>query len=842
MSREQRRGRKIAMHKTELDAFLAEGRTCRVATASSHGPHLTPLWYVWDGTALWLTSLTRSQRWIDLQRDARIAVLVDAGEDYAELRGAELRGTAEVIGEVPRTGVPDPRLDEPERLFARKYRDSDAMKHDGRHAWLRLVPDKISSWDFRKLDAEQPADSAQRETEPTSTAGGSSPLPGAGKTASPRLTGQGGPQERPSILELMDLEYVEENLFRSSAVFHDPNRLYGGQVAAQALYAAGLTVPEGRLPHSLHGYFLREGNALRPTVFQVERDRDGRSFSARRVVAIQDGAVIFNMSASFAAARPGADLQATSDPEFPVPDLMTGWCTPRHPSFEFRSSGEDRWPTRFWIRCTADLPDDPLLHAAVLTYTTDISSGLIALRPPGVWSGGPSLDHAVWFHRPVRMDDWNWHDLVPHTAAGGRGLYTGAIYAADGTRVASTAQEALFGMRRVSAGLSKGPALDPRRSSLATRSGRDQQASSERRRIRSGRRRPVGGTQDGVVRRRAATYAERQDAAATPDGPVPYLKSTLCSVSLRCWKRPGLGCERSTMSSANHASESPETAPGRGMWFEDFVVGQRFESPHRTITAADVDAFARISGDTHPMHTDPAYASTTRFGRPVVHGPFGLAAFFGLFHETGLATDSIVALLDTSWRYLKPLFAGDSVQFRMTITRCQRSRSGSRGTVNRHVLLLNQHDEVVQEGTSAMLVRARHAGPDAINRAFCTVPWGAALAARLNDDPQYAAAVGNWDGAIGLRFGQAELQLRIYRGRVIDVAPRLPAGATFTVEADEVTWADLLTGPPSDFMRGAMAGAFRTHGSGYDYLRLTRALVLLVEHARQFAFAQDEPS
>jgi hypothetical protein len=104
---------------------------------------------VWDGTALWLTSLTRSQRWTDIERDPRIAVLVDAGEDYAELRG-----TAEVVGEVPRTGAADPRLNEPERLFARKYTAGDTLRHDGRHAWLRLVPDKISSWDFRKLPAE----------------------------------------------------------------------------------------------------------------------------------------------------------------------------------------------------------------------------------------------------------------------------------------------------------------------------------------------------------------------------------------------------------------------------------------------------------------------------------------------------------------------------------------------------------------------------------------------------------------------------------------------------------------------------------------------------------------
>jgi hypothetical protein len=131
------------MDKAELDAFLTQERTCRVATVNQHGPHLTPLWYVWDGTALWLTSIVASQRWTDLQRDPRVAVLVDAGEEYTELRGAELLGPVEIVGEVPRTGLPEPLLDEAERLMADKY--------TGRHAWLRLVPEKVTSWDFRKL-------------------------------------------------------------------------------------------------------------------------------------------------------------------------------------------------------------------------------------------------------------------------------------------------------------------------------------------------------------------------------------------------------------------------------------------------------------------------------------------------------------------------------------------------------------------------------------------------------------------------------------------------------------------------------------------------------------------
>jgi hypothetical protein len=152
MPREQRRGRKIAMDQAELDTFLAAQRTCRLATSGPRGPHLTALWYAWDGTALWLYSVVKSQRWTDLTRDGRVAVLMDDGEQYGELRGAELRGTVEFVGAVPWTGAPDPELAGPERLMAGKYHGSEAMTNpDGRHAWLRLVPDKITSWDFRKL-------------------------------------------------------------------------------------------------------------------------------------------------------------------------------------------------------------------------------------------------------------------------------------------------------------------------------------------------------------------------------------------------------------------------------------------------------------------------------------------------------------------------------------------------------------------------------------------------------------------------------------------------------------------------------------------------------------------
>ena len=148
----QRRGRKIMMTPGELDAFLTVHRTCRVATVSTDGaPHVSALWFLWDGTALWLYSVVRSKRWTDLRRDPRVAIVVDTGEEYDELRGVELSGTVDFVGEAPRTGELCAELDVPETLFARKNFRLEEMPHDGRHAWIRLTPEKIVSWDFRKL-------------------------------------------------------------------------------------------------------------------------------------------------------------------------------------------------------------------------------------------------------------------------------------------------------------------------------------------------------------------------------------------------------------------------------------------------------------------------------------------------------------------------------------------------------------------------------------------------------------------------------------------------------------------------------------------------------------------
>lgn len=266
------------------------------------------------------------------------------------------------------------------------------------------------------------------------------PLVGAGP---PDL----GDRSTDPLLDILDLERIDTDLFRSTLVFAERFPLYGGQVAAQALRSAGLTVPAGRLPHSMHGYFLRPGDASRPTVFRVDRDRDGRSFSARRVVAIQNGDVIFNMSASFHVPEDGRDDQVTKPPHVPPPEECLPFRLPRLFSMEARrtdgSPTDSYRPTRFWARCTSRMGEDPLLHACVLTYLSDITNGLASLEDDHNRSGA-SIDHTVWFHRPVRTDDWVLMDDTPHSVAAGRGWYTGSVFDGSGRLAASYAQEALF--------------------------------------------------------------------------------------------------------------------------------------------------------------------------------------------------------------------------------------------------------------------------------------------------------------------------------------------------------------------------------------------------------------
>ena len=247
--------------------------------------------------------------------------------------------------------------------------------------------------------------------------------------------------------DLLTVERIEEDLFRSTTVVDEEYTLYGGQVAAQALRAAGSTVDPDRPPHSLHGYFLRPGDPVMPTVFTVYRDRDGRSFSARRVVAIQHGKVIFNMAASFHVGRETSSAQAEPMPDVPKPEQCPAYRIPRLCSFEGRLPEQPfaaaRHPTRFWGRATADLSDDPLTHACVLTYLSDISSGVLP-SADGTEGPGPSVDHAVWFHDRADLNDWVLSDYRPRFVGSGRGSYTGSLFAADGRLVASVAQETLF--------------------------------------------------------------------------------------------------------------------------------------------------------------------------------------------------------------------------------------------------------------------------------------------------------------------------------------------------------------------------------------------------------------
>jgi len=252
--------------------------------------------------------------------------------------------------------------------------------------------------------------------------------------------------EEPTLTDLLDLERIDRDLFRATTVFDGDYALYGGQVAAQALLAAGRTVDPERLPHSLHGYFLRGGDVSRATVFEVFRDRDGGSSSARRVVARQNGEVIFSKPASFARASEGPDVAQEPAPEAPDPDDLPAHEFPRTFSFDARAVplGFDvELPQRFWTRCTAPLPADPLLHAAALTYVSDMYAAI----PTGASAAGrawSSLDHALWFHRPGRSDEWLLVDLEPRTAAGGRNWYVGTVHDRSGVLLASLAQEHLL--------------------------------------------------------------------------------------------------------------------------------------------------------------------------------------------------------------------------------------------------------------------------------------------------------------------------------------------------------------------------------------------------------------
>ena len=277
------------------------------------------------------------------------------------------------------------------------------------------------------------------------------------------------------LLKILDLEQIDDMVFRGVSPPVGPQRVFGGQVAGQALVAAGRTVDPQRLVHSLHGYFVRPGDAWEPIEYRVENIRDGRSFSVRRSVALQHGKPIFFMSASFHRPEEGLDHQAPQPPDVPGPDevpTMTERLS-RYPErlgiwtliprpIDVRYVGEPGWVRpgerpadphqRVWMRIDGRLPDDPLLHACALTYASDLTLLDSVLSVHGeVWGPGgvvgASLDHALWFHRPFRADEWFLYDCWSPSAAGARGLATGRMFTRDGRHIASAVQEGL--LRRV---------------------------------------------------------------------------------------------------------------------------------------------------------------------------------------------------------------------------------------------------------------------------------------------------------------------------------------------------------------------------------------------------------
>jgi acyl-CoA thioesterase-2 len=254
---------------------------------------------------------------------------------------------------------------------------------------------------------------------------------------------------------MLEVEALDKDLYRGYNQPEDPGRpvLFGGQILAQALRAAANTVDPDRLPHSLHGYFLRPGSAERPVLLQVWRDRDGHSFSARRVAAIQNGEVIFNMSTSFHRREPGVEFigelpqGAPHHDEVEEVDLFgrfQPWLRTR-PILSGLPSDEG-WTrsARMWSRVIDPLPDDPVLHACALAYISDVGSGFAETVVPGLPRGGPSIDHSLWFRDAVRADDWVLVELWPLMAGGARGVYAGAMRDESGRLAAMLTQEMLI--------------------------------------------------------------------------------------------------------------------------------------------------------------------------------------------------------------------------------------------------------------------------------------------------------------------------------------------------------------------------------------------------------------
>jgi acyl-CoA thioesterase-2 len=273
------------------------------------------------------------------------------------------------------------------------------------------------------------------------------------------------------LLELLDLEQIEVNIFRGRSPDERRQRVFGGQVAGQALVAAGRTVPADRPVHSLHAYFIRPGDPAVPIVYTVDRVRDGRSFTTRRVSAIQHGETIFTLSASFHRPEPGPE-HADPMPDVPPPEMvertsdrlarLLGQLPPQMADnpIDLRSVGPlsveaERDPSLrttknlVWLRVDGELPDDPLLHVCLMTYASDMTLLDSVLLGHGLsWvdgrTSGASLDHAMWFHRPFRADRWLLYVQDSPVAQGARGLAHGEVFTAEGELVVSVMQEGLI--------------------------------------------------------------------------------------------------------------------------------------------------------------------------------------------------------------------------------------------------------------------------------------------------------------------------------------------------------------------------------------------------------------
>ena len=272
-----------------------------------------------------------------------------------------------------------------------------------------------------------------------------------------------------ALIALLDLEAIEVNIFRGVNPDEDRQRIFGGQVAGQALVAAARTVEPDRAVHSLHAYFLRPGDPSIPVLYEVDRMRDGRSFTTRRVVAIQHGRPIFNLSASFHVAEPGHH-HLDAMPDAPDPDTLPTRAE-RFAAAGVTDPAADgaldlRWVTndpfnrsaplppnqQVWFKAKGRVPDDQVLHTCLLTYASDMTLLDTTLLPHATGSADPdvmmaSLDHAMWFHGPFRADEWLLYDQHTPAATGARGLATGRVFTHDGLLIASVVQEGLI--RRV---------------------------------------------------------------------------------------------------------------------------------------------------------------------------------------------------------------------------------------------------------------------------------------------------------------------------------------------------------------------------------------------------------